>query len=65
MILYNVFFEKCKNILPLWNALSARLYEKCSHKVRFNICNIIFGEYFNVLIREEIFKQNNFIHLAI
>ena len=34
-------FVKCKKI---WNALSARLYEKCSKRVGFNICNIIFGE---------------------
>ena len=38
-------FVKCKKILPLWNALSARLYEKCSKRVEFYICNIIFGEY--------------------
>ena len=38
-------FAKCKEILPLWNALSARLYEKWSKQVGFNVCNISFGEY--------------------
>ena len=38
-------FVKCKKILPSWNALSARLYERCYKRVGFNICNIIFGEY--------------------
>ena len=43
----SIFYEDqlIYHILPLWNALSARLYEKCSKRVGFNIWNIIFGEY--------------------
>ena len=38
-------FAKCKKILPLWNALSARFFEKWLKQDGFNVWNIIFGEY--------------------
>lgn len=32
----------CKKTLTLWNAMSARLHEKCYKIISFNICDLVY-----------------------